>query len=382
MNIRDLKEKRAQLVQEMRSVIDEAERENRGLSAEEEEKIAKIEKDIEELDALIRREERASNLKKYETTVEEVVEEVDSKRAFEKYLRFGKEALSPDELRALSTSSGPAGGYLVPTELSKQLYEVLVDNSVMRPLCKVISTSTTMNIPVVSAHAGASWVSEAGSYGGTDPVFSQVTLSAYKLGALIRVSEELVADSAIDVQAFLARELGIVFARAEDAAFIAGDGSGKPTGIVTATTNTVTTASSSAFTADELIDLYYALKPQYRKNAVFIANDAVIAAIRKMKDTTDQYIWSPGLSAGEPDKLLGRPIYSSSDMPTVQAGNKVIVFFDPSYYVIADRGALEIQVLRERYADTGQIAYRATKRVDGKLVLAEASVALKIKSSS
>ena len=142
----------------------------------------------------------------------------------------------------------------------------------------------------------------------------------------------------------------------------------------------MTTASSTAITADEIINLIYSLKRPYRKNAAFIMNDQTVAAIRKLKDGDGKYLWQPALVLGEPDKLLGYPVYTSEFMPTIEAGAKTIAFGDFDYYNIGDRGSRSFQELKELFAGNGMVGFVAKERVDGKLVLSEAIKVLKQKA--
>ena len=143
----------------------------------------------------------------------------------------------------------------------------------------------------------------------------------------------------------------------------------------------VTAASATAITMDEVMDLYYSLRAPYRRNAVFIMNDSTIKAIRKLKNGNGDYLWQPSLTAGQPDTLLNRPIYTSSYMPAIAASNKVILFGDLGYYWVADREGRSFKRLNELYAATGQVGFLASQRVDGKLVLAEAVKVLAQKSA-
>jgi HK97 family phage major capsid protein len=160
-----------------------------------------------------------------------------------------------------------------------------------------------------------------------------------------------------------------------------GDGSGKPTGVVNGSTLGKTAAATNAITADELMDTFYALGRAYRQNAAWIMHDSTIKAVRKLVTGVSgdkTYLWSPGLSAGEPDTLLGRPVYASQDMAEIATGNKVAVFGDMSYYYIGDRQSIGLQRLVELYSANGQVGFRIFKRTDGKLALAESVVHLKL----
>lgn len=134
----------------------------------------------------------------------------------------------------------------------------------------------------------------------------------------------------------------------------------------------MTAAGTAAITADELVDLYYALKAPYRKNAVWILNDTTIKLIRKLKTGDGQYLWQPGIKDGEVNTILGRPYFTSPFMPSAEAGAKTIIFGDLSYYWIGDRQGITFRRLNELYAGKGQVGFMASKRLDGKTVLPEA----------
>ena len=211
-------------------------------------------------------------------------------------------------------------------------------------------------------------------------MFGQVTLGAHKLGTLIKVSHELLSDSVFDLESYLSSEFARRIGNAEEDAFINGNGTNKPTGLITGASAGVTTAAATAITLDEIIDLYHSLKTPYRKNASFIMNDATIKVVRKMKDENGQYLWQPSVRDGEPDTLLGRPIYASAFMPTIAASAVPIIFGDYSYYWIADRQGRVFKRLNELYAGNDQTGFLATQRVDGKLTLDEAVKKLTMKS--
>ena len=140
------------------------------------------------------------------------------------------------------------------------------------------------------------------------------------------------------------------------------------------------TTKGASVSADDILDLIYSLKRPYRKNAAFILNDATLATVRKLKDGTGVYIWQPGLVAGEPDRLMGYPVYTSAYAPTMEAGKPVMAFGDFSYYNIGDRGTRSFSELRELFAGNGMVGFVAKERVDGKLILPEAVQIMKIKA--
>jgi HK97 family phage major capsid protein len=235
---------------------------------------------------------------------------------------------------------------------------------------------------VVASHGAGSWIDEEQSIPESDDAFSQVTLSAHKFATMIRVSRELLNDSAFDIAAYIAQEFVRRAGAAEEEAIISGDGSHKPIGLLHATLGAqvgVTANSATAITADELIDMQHSLKSGYRRKACWIMNDATISAIRKLKDGNSQYIWQPGIKEGAPDMLFNQKVLMSNYMPLIGAGNKVILYGDYSYYWLADRTGRTLQRLNELYAMTDQVGFKLTERLDGRLILPEAVKCMKMK---
>jgi HK97 family phage major capsid protein len=199
---------------------------------------------------------------------------------------------------------------------------------------------------------------------------------------MIRISRELLNDSAFDMASYIAHEFVRRAGAAEEQAIISGDGAHKPIGLLHDTLGAevgVTTASATAITADELIDLQHSIKSGYRRKACWIMNDATISAIRKLKDGNGQYIWQPGIKEGAPDMLFNQRVLMSNYMPLIGAGNKVILYGDYSYYWLADRTGRTLQRLNELYAMTDQVGFKLTERLDGRLILPEAVKCLKMK---
>ena len=291
----------------------------------------------------------------------------------------------PEVQNALQEGTDSEGGYLVPDEFEHTLVEALEEENIFRKLAHVINTATgDRKIPVVATKGSASWVDEEGSITESDDSFTQVSIGAYKLGTLIKVSNELLNDSVFDLEKYISKEFARRIGVKEEDAFFNGDGSGKPVGIFNSTGGAqvgVTATSTSAITADEVIDLFYSLAAPYRKKAVWVVNDATIKSIRKLKDGNGNYLWQPALTSGTPDTLLGRPVYTSTAVPTIAAGAKVMAFGDFGYYWIADRQGRIFKKLSELYAATDQTGFIATQRVDGKLILTEAIKVLQMKAS-
>lgn len=255
------------------------------------------------------------------------------------------------------------GGYLVPEEYDQRLIQVLEEENIVRNLATVITTAGNHKINIAGSSPAAAWIDEGAELQFGNATFKQMLLDAHKL----HVAIELLYDSAFNLETYITEQFGKALANAEEDAFLNGDGNNKPTGIFHDTNGGTYLDKVTAIKADDVINLVHALKRPYRKNAVFITNDKTIAQIRKFKDSNGAYIWQPSYQQGEPDTLLGYPIYTSAYAP-----ENAIAFGDFSYYNIGDRGARSFKALTELFAGNGMIGYVAKERVDGKLIVKEA----------
>lgn len=398
MNITELYNKRASAWEEAKNFLDTHTQENGTMTAEDAATYEKMEADISNLSKQIDRQQRLDEMEnamrqpastpitnkpagQQTMNAKEGRASDEYKNAFWSMIR--NKTLYPDLRNALQIGTDSEGGFLVPDEYERTLIQALEEENVMRSLCTVIQTSSgDRKIPVVAAHGTASWVDEEGQIPESDDAFGQISIGAHKLATMIRVSNELLQDSVFNIDSYIATEFARRIGSKEEEGFIVGDGSGKPYGILNDTNGAVTgvtTASATAIVADEIIDLVHSLKSVYRKKAQFMMNDTTIKAIRKLKDGNGNYLWQPGLKEGQPDMLLNFRIATSSYMPEIATGNKVILFGDFKYYWIADRQGRTFQRLNELYAVTDQVGFKATQRVDGRLVLAEAMKCLAMK---
>ena len=271
------------------------------------------------------------------------------------------------------------GGYLVPVEFDRTLVKALARENVIRSLAKVITTAAPHRINVALTDVAADWVAESGVFTPSTPTFNQLSLDAFTLRAAALVSEELLQDSMFDLEDYLINNFALAFAAKEEQAFCVGTGEGQPTGIFTVKGGDVgvTTAGATDIKADELIDLTYSLKDGYKRNAAFVLNSATLAGIRKLKDGNGVYMWQPSLQAGEPDRLLGFPVYISQYAPTVAANAYTVAFGDFQNYWIADRSGRTIRRANELHIANLQTGFYAFQRVDGKTVLPEGIKLLK-----
>jgi len=395
--ILDLREKRAKLWDNAKDFLD-SKRGKDGLIAEEDAAIyEKMEQEVLNLGKEIDRLEKQStlDLELNKTIGTPILEKPNCKldnkvgrasneyrEAFWQAMRNKKDVHVQD---VLEIGEDANGGYLVPDEFQRTLIEALEEENIFRQLATVIQTSSgDRKIPVAATKGTASWIDEGDEIPESEDTFGQVSIGAYKLATLVRISEELLNDSAFNMEAYISKEFGRRMGNKEEEAFMIGSGTDRPTGILADSGGAElghTTSSATNISFDEIMDLFYSLKSPYRKKAIFIMNDATVKAIRKLKDSTGQYLWQPSLTAGTPDTILNRPVYTSIYMPTLAAGNKTIVFGDMSYYWIADRQGRVFKRLNELYATRNQVGFLTFQRVDGKLILPESVKYLKQKAS-
>lgn len=391
----ELRQKRSELWEKAKLFLDNAKRNGDVLSADDRATYEKMEQEIvdlgKEIGIIERREALDLEMSKptsapISTNPNTKTEEKTGRSSDEykkSFWRAMRNKKNPYEaVNALQIGTDSEGGYLVPDEYENTLIEKLHDENIIRQYATVIKSSNSdKKIPVVAGYGEATWTDEEAAYTESDDSFGVITLGAHKLTSIIKVSEELLNDSVFDLEQYISKEFVRRMAAVEENAFINGTGTGRPTGILQTAETGKTTAAAAAITADEVIDLYHSLRSPYRKNAVFIANDSTVKAIRQLKDSNGMYLWQPGLKEGQPDTLIGNRIISSAYMPEIGAGKKPILFGDISYYWIADRQGRTFQRLNELYAATGQVGFRTFQRVDGKLTLAETVKTLTCKAS-
>lgn len=307
--------------------------------------------------------------------------EAPHQKAFNAYLRSGDDdALRGLELegKALSTSVAADGGYLVDPQTAETIKSTLSSTASVRAIANVVSVeATSFDVLIDHTEMGHGWASETAATVETGtPMIDRITIPLHELSALPKASQRLLDDSAFDVESWLAGRIADKFARAEAAAFVSGDGVDKPTGFLTKTTvdNDVWTWGNLGYVptgtvgdfsgADEIVDLVYALGAEYRANASFVMNSKTAGAVRKMKDADGRFLWSDGLAAGEPARLMGYPVLIAEDMPDIAADSLSVAFGDFSAgYTVAERP--DLRVLRDPFSAKPHVLFYATKRVGG-----------------
>jgi HK97 family phage major capsid protein len=392
MTINELREARNKAWQGAKAFV-ESKRDKDGLlSAEDAAAYADMEKKIKDYSAEIERMEQMEAMenelnKPVNTPIVAKPMTADSKtkpktgRASDEYREGMLKALRSNFKQVsniLQEGVDADGGYLVPEEYDHRLIDVLTEENIMRSLGHTITTSGEHKINIAATKSAAAWIEEGAALTFGDATFSQILLDAHKLHVAIKVTEELLYDNAFGLENYIITQFGKALANAEEDAFLNGDGSGKPTGLFAVTGGgTVAGTLSATIKSDDMLDLVYALKRPYRKNASFIMNDKTLAQLRKLKDNNGAYIWQPSYQAGEPDKVLGYAVHTSAYAP-----ENAIAFGDYSYYNIGDRGTRSFKQLNELFAGNGMIGYVAKERVDGKLILPEAVQILKLKADA
>ena len=399
--ILELREKRARAWEAAKAFLDTKSKDGNFVSGADAETYDRMEQEVMDLGKQIDRLERQAAIDKElakatseplfgrPTTGMEPAKNKKVGRASDEYKQAFwngmRNRMSYEVQNALSIGTDSEGGYLVPDEYERKLIEALDDEVFFRGLATVIRTSSgDRKIPIVTSKGEAFWMDEGGAFTESDDAFGQTSIGAYKLGTLIKVSDELLNDSVFNIENYISKEFGRRIGAKEEEAFFIGDGVGKPTGLFHATAGAQTgvTTATTNITFDDVMDLYYSLRAPYRNKASWLLNDSTVKAIRKLKDGNGNYIWQPSVREGEPDRILNRPYRTSIYVPELAAGNRVLAFGDYSYYWIADRQGRSFKRLNELYATTGQVGFLASERVDGKLILSEAVKTLDVKAKA
>lgn len=315
--------------------------------------------------------------------------QAEYKQAFVKYLRKGDTAQL--EEKALSVGSDPDGGYLVTPEMGNIINTRVFETSPIRQLATVQTISSdAMEFPIDNDEFAASWVSETGSRSATNTqTFDFKNIPTHEMSAMPKASQKLLDDANINVEQMIGEKISDAFARKEATGFVSGTGVGQPTGLLTNTTTstsysataaqTVNSGTSGAVTADSLITLVYTLKTAYRGGASFLMARGTMDDVRKLKDGNGQYLWAPGLAAGQPDRLLGYPVVEANDMPAVAADSLSVLFGNiRTAYLVVDR--IGIRTLRDPFSSKPFVLFYTTKRVGGDVVNYEAFKILKLSS--
>jgi HK97 family phage major capsid protein len=373
----NLYEERAGLWEQMKELNDREIKEERSLDASEKEQWDKMNDRMSEIDARVQELASVEEANKkseesraiFETENAPVIEkeEAETDASILRKMATGEVRSHSFEKRDL-TKGGDGG--LVPQGFYDQIIAKLDENAVVIQFATVVSTASGEDIkfPQITAHSSASLVAEGGAIGESDPTSASVTLGAFKYAYLVQVSSELLADEGVDIEGFLAQDIGRALGNGAGTDFAVGNGSSKPNGIMNATSTGVTCASATAITSDEVIDLYHAVTSPYRVNGAWIMNDATLKEVRQLKDSNNQYLWQPSLQLGNPDSLLGSPVASDPNIETIATAKKVMAFGDMSKYFIREVQGFQLDRSVDYAFANDLVTFRAIYRADGDLL--------------
>lgn len=394
MTIDDLLVQRKKLIDDARALVERAEKEDRDLSADEREQYDKLLAKAQEIQARVERIQKLKELERdqmmaYAPTPGaakgDTVKAPPEMEAYRQFLMYGKVVAPQGALRA---DVDPEGGYLIPEAEADRLLQAVDDQVFIRQFATIdrITTSDSLGYPSLDADPDdADWTDELNT-GNEDSsmAFGKRTLTAHPLAKRIRISNKLLR-LAPKVEAKVRERLSYKFGITMEKAYLLGDGAQKPLGVFVASNDgipagrDVTSATVGTITGDDFINTKYQLKAQYHDRGVWILHRNVMSELVKLKDNNGQYIFREGLRSGEPDTLLGRPVYMSEYAPgTITSGAYVAIFGDFSMYNILDSLAIRIQRLNELYAETNQTGFIGRYEGDGMPVLAEAFARLKV----
>ncbi len=387
MSTRDLWVQYRSAADQLQSLYDAAE--GRDLTADEQVTEARINADVDGLmqriEADLERTQRAASMNDIERRMSQLAAATPEERQVEDSEEARVRAFLRGETRTLTVNGSEqrvqvkgtttAGGFTVPTSFYDRLVEHMIEVSgIMSAGPTVLRTNSGENlqVPKTTAHGTAAITAENAAISASDSTFGQVTLGSYKYGRLVQVSRELVEDTAVDLLGYLARDCGRSLGNAFGAHAVTGTGSSQPSGVVTGSTLGVTGGAgvTGAFTADNLIDLFYAVISPYRSSPScgWLMRDATIASMRKLKDNSNQYLWQPSIQVGAPETLLGKPVYTDPNVAAVGLGAKSVIFGDMSTYFVRMVNGVRFERSDDYAFNTDLVTFRAILRADGALV--------------
>lgn len=394
---KQLLEQRASVWEQAKALIDSAEAEGRDFSAEERDAYDKMTADLDALDGRIARQrDMAAREADIAASMRDIADRApvedraaaggvgDELAAFVRgEVRSFTAKADPRwaQQRDLTKGSATAGGNTVPTDFVSRLYEHLIETATVAQISTVVTTDSgeSLEWPVTTAHSSGALVAEGAAISESDPAFAKRTLGAYKYGVLIQASRELITDTGVDLEGYLARQAGRAVGNALGADLAVGNGSSKPSGVAQTSTAGVTggTGVTGAFTADNLIDLMHSVIAPYRNQpmAAWLMKDTTLARVRKLKDDNGQYLWQPSIQLGVPDSLLGKPVYTDPNIAAVGLSAKSVFFGDFSAYVTRLAGGVRFERSDEYAFNTDLVTFRAIVRGDG--ILADQTGAIK-----
>lgn len=394
--IKRLQERRNNVWEQAKGLLDAAESEKRDLTAEEEQTYQRLNADLDAIDARTKdmadAEQRTKDAGEafralLDRPVERQATSPEGNAVLRSFLTGETRSyeIRPEgrvNFRDLTKGTASAGGNTVQTTFYGRLLEYMIESSGLLAAGPTVLNTTSgepIEIPIVTALSTGALVAEGAQIPTSEPAFGKRTLGAYKYGAMMKVSTELLTDTAVDLEGFLAQQAGRALGNAFGIAGITGTGTNQPGGLVTSASAGVTggTGVVGVPTADNLIDLFYSVIAPYRNSAsaAWLVKDSTMASIRKLKDLNGQYLLQPSLVAGTPETLLGKPVYTDPNIAGTGLGAKSVIFGDISQYYVRMAGGVRFERSDDFDFDHDMVTFRALLRADG--VLADQTGAIK-----
>lgn len=384
--------------------MEAVEAEKRSLTPEEHERLDRIFEDVDTFDERAKADAKAARVQELAKSLDEPVGRIataaraahkesrtddEYRAAFGTYLRTGQPQA---ELRTLSSGTNTAGGYIVPETLENRIVEKLYEAGMVRQLATVRSTPDDRKIAVEGSLGTASWVNEGNAISQVDVSFDQLTIGAYKAATSIQVNRELMDDSVFDLESYLVDKLTLRISRLTEDAYINGDGSNKPSGLLRsiAAGHTLPNASGQRFEitdAQEVYEWLHSLSPQYRPGAVILCHDKFVKQLRKLQDANDRFLWEPNMQVGAPGSIGGVPYYTSEFHPQpggatgAQASQIAATYGMFRYFEIYDRGGTEMLVDPYTNSLNWRTNIHVVRRTDSIRTLDDAFSTLKMAAS-
>jgi HK97 family phage major capsid protein len=394
--VQTILDQRATAWEQAKAIVDTAEGESRALSAEEQTQFDTINAEIDRLDtqraSIEAAEQRAKDAAEVMSRIVPPPAERknvnDELRSFlngtgKRFFDTHDADAGPVNFRDLTKGSATAGGNTVKTSFREQLYAHMIEVSgVLSAGPTILNTTSgeTFEVPVTTAHSTAALTTEGSAISESDPAFAKRSLGAYKYGVIVQVSRELLDDTSVDLEGYIAMQAGRACGNALGAHLVTGTGTSQPSGIVTGASVGVTGGAgvTGAFTADNLIDLMFSVIAPYRNSAscAWMMKDSTLAAVRKLKDTTNQYLWQPSIQVGVPDTLLGKPVYTDPNVAAPALSAKSLVFGDIAAYFVRLAGGVRFERSDEFAFNADLVTFKAVVRGDG--ILADQQGAVKV----
>lgn len=395
-SLQEMKQRHADVVAEMRTLVESADKENRGMTDEENTKYDSLDKELDLLKSSIQKREKldaeearlsaedAQNTsenreKGHASGGKNGIESAEYREAFRQFI-VDPTQINPEqrnlllEKRALSAVTGASGGYTVSEDFYNKLVDAMQHFGGMRQVSNVFSTTTGADLPIPTANDTASegeLLGENTTATTGDISFGQIIMKAYKYSSkVVLVPFELLQDSAFDIETYIARKLGERLGRITNKHFTVGDNSSKPQGVVTGATlgKLGAAGQTTSVTYDDLVDLTHSVDIVYRKDAKFMLNDSTLKAIKKLKDSQGLPLWSRGMTEKEPSTILGYPYQINNDIPTMAASAKSILFGNFENYFIRDVKDIQLYRISDKYIESGQVGFLAFYRGDARMV--------------